>query len=243
MQVDLLTSATDEALVAAVGQGHEPALAEVFRRHSAAVAGLARRLLGDGALAEDVTQDIFLRLWREPTRFDATRGKLRTLLLTQAHGRAVDIVRTHNARQRREMRVGLEPQTPQSGVDSALMALTLAEQVKQALLGIPPDERVPIELAYYGGHTYRQVAVILDLPEGTVKTRIRAGLRRLHEIMNDDHVIDATGPDKTAASRTAASKTTASKTTASKTATSKTTASKTAAAEQFEKKESPWTGS
>ena len=228
MQVDLLTAATDEALMAAIGQGHEPALAEVFRRHSGAVAGLARRLLGDGALAEDVTQDIFLRLWREPTRFDATRGKLRTLLLTQAHGRAVDIVRTHNARQRREERVGLEPQSPQSDVDSALMALTQAEQVKQALQGIPPDERVPIELAYYGGHTYRQVAVILDLPEGTVKTRIRAGLRRLHGIMNDDHVFGATSPDTT---------------TAAKSATSKTTASKTAAAEQFEKKESPWTGS
>ena len=228
MQVDLLTAATDEALMAAIAQGHEPALAEVFRRHSAAVAGLARRLLGDGALAEDVTQDIFLRLWREPTRFDATRGKLRTLLLTQAHGRAVDIVRTHNARQRREERVGHEPQTPQSDVDSALMALTQAEQVKQALLGIPADERVPIELAYYGGHTYRQVAVILNLPEGTVKTRIRAGLRRLHGIMNDDHAFGVTAPDKTAAG---------------KTATPKTTTSNTAAAEQFEKKESPWTGS
>ena len=218
MHVDLLTSATDEALMAAVGQGHEPALAEVFRRHGAAVAGLARRLLGDGALAEDVTQDIFLRLWREPLRFDASRGKLRTLLLTQAHGRAVDIVRTHSSRQRREERVGLEPQAPAPDVDSGLMALTQAEQVKQALQAIPPDERVPIELAYYGGHTYRQVAVILDLPEGTVKTRIRAGLRRLHTMLNEEHLTSA----QNHSTHDQPAPTTAS---------------------NNEKKESPWTGS
>lgn len=192
MAPDLLTTATDAVLVRAIAQGHEPALAEVFRRHAPAVSGLARRLLGEGALAEDVTQDIFVRLWREPDRFDPDRGKLRTLLMTQAHGRAVDIVRSHESRQRREERVGRDLYAPAADVDAELMALTQAEQVKKALDSIPPAERTAIELAYFGGHTYRQVAVILDLPEGTVKARIRTGLRRLHALLtsvgdDDEH--------------------------------------------------------
>lgn len=187
MRIDLAT-ANDTELVSAISDGHEPALAEVFRRHGNAVAGLARRLLGEGSFAEDVTQEVFVKLWKEPGRFDPNRGKLLTLLLTQTHGRAVDLIRANNARQRREDRVAAEPQPPMPDVDAELIAVARSEQVREALNALPPEEKVPIELAYYGGNTYKEVATLLGVPEGTVKTRIRTGLRRLNTVLtNSDH--------------------------------------------------------
>ena len=180
MHMDLLSEADDATLVAAISDRHEPALEEAYRRHAPAVAGLARRLLGEGALAEDLTQEIFLRLWRQPERFDASRGRLRTLLLTQSHGHAVDLIRQQTARSRREERVEREPKQPPPDLDAELIALNEVEHVKSALDALPADERIAIELAFFGGHTYRQVAAILDVPEGTIKSRIRTGLRRLH---------------------------------------------------------------
>ena len=147
MRIDLLSTSDDAGLVAAIAQGHEPALGEVLRRHGPAVSGLARRLLGDGSLAEDLTQEIFVELWRQPDRFDSGRGKLRTLLLTQTHGRAVDMLRALTARKRREEKVGLEPRPTAPDVDAELMALTQAEIVRAAMERIPLDERNAIQLA------------------------------------------------------------------------------------------------
>ena len=93
-----LTDVGDAALVFAVARYEQAALAEVFRRHGGAVHGLARRLLGDDAPAEEVVQEVFLRLWRQPERFDPDRGSLRSFLLAQAHGRAVDLIRSEEAR-------------------------------------------------------------------------------------------------------------------------------------------------
>ena len=188
MDSSTLLTADDGALVAAIADGHEPALAEVYRRHGPAVTGLARRLLADNALAEDVTQEVFDSLWRNAGRFDPARGKLRTMLLTQTHGKSVDVIRSRNARDRREEKA--EVDSPRSGaeVDAELMALTESQQVQQALAQLPPEERTCIELAYFGGNTYRQVAVLLDQPEGTVKGRIRSGLRRLHSLLTDADV-------------------------------------------------------
>ena len=196
MQVDLLSEADDATLVGAIAERHEPALEEVYRRHAPAIAGLARRLLGEGALAEDLTQEIFLRLWRQPERFDANRGKLRTLLLTQAHGHAVDLIRQQTARARREERVEREPRQPPPDLDAELIALTEYEQVRLALEALPTDERLAIELAFYGGHTYRQVATILDVPEGTIKSRIRSGLRRLHQLLTVARESEPANPDR-----------------------------------------------
>ncbi len=95
-----LGSASDPALVVLIGRWHEEALAEVYRRHGSAVYGLARRVVGSNTLAEEVTQDVFVDLWRRPERFDPERGALRTFLLTRAHGRAVDIIRSEAAAQR-----------------------------------------------------------------------------------------------------------------------------------------------
>jgi RNA polymerase sigma-70 factor (ECF subfamily) len=173
--------AGDAALVVAIGRWREDALAEVYRRHGGAVYSLARRVLGDDGRAEEVVQEVFLRLWHQPERFDAGRGSLRSFLLANAHGRAVDLLRSDISRRRREEQDARKTANAGYDIDREVWDLTLAEQVKAALGELPDEEKRAIELAYFGGHTYREVAALLAQPEGTVKSRIRNGLRRLHQ--------------------------------------------------------------
>ena len=101
---DNRTEASDAALVVAIARYHQDALAEVYRRHAGAVFGLARRLLSERTLAEEVVQEVFLRLWNDPERYDPSRGTLRSYLLAQTHGRSVDLLRSEGARRSREER-------------------------------------------------------------------------------------------------------------------------------------------
>ncbi|HEX3622898.1 MAG TPA: sigma-70 family RNA polymerase sigma factor [Acidimicrobiales bacterium] len=177
--MDDLRDASDAALVVAIGRWREDALAEVYRRHAGAAYALARRLLNDNQLAEEILQEVFLRLWNNPERFDSERGSLRAYLLAQTHGRAVDLLRSETARRRREERDAREAPEFGDDIERQVIDLTVSEKVKEVVARLPNDERQAIELAYFGGHTYRQVAVMLESPEGTVKSRIRSGLRRL----------------------------------------------------------------
>jgi RNA polymerase sigma-70 factor (ECF subfamily) len=179
--IDDLREAGDAALVVAIGRWREDALAEVYRRHGGASFALARRLLNDRQLAEEVLQEVFLRLWNSPERFDPERGSLRAYLLAQTHGRAVDLLRSETSRRRREEREARESTGFGDDIEREVIDLTVSEKVKEVVAGLPADERRAIELAYFGGHTYRQVAVMLEAPEGTVKSRIRSGLRRLRK--------------------------------------------------------------
>jgi len=179
---------SDAALVVAVGRYHEPALAEAYRRHGGAVHALAERVTGSGALADEITQDVFLRLWREPERFDASRAGLRTFLLALAHHRAVDLLRSESARAAREDRSARETATDGYDVEHHAWDLAVAEKVRTALDGLPAAERDAIHLAYFEGRTYRQVASVLGQPEGTVKTRIRAGLKRMRAVLARDRI-------------------------------------------------------
>ncbi len=169
----------DAQLVVAVARYGEDALAELYRRHAPAVLSLARRVTGDAGTAEDVVQEVFLRLWNQPDRFDPGRGSLRSYLLAQAHSRAVDIVRSRVARARREERQARAAANAGYDLEREVWDLAVADQVAQALASLPTEERAAIELAYYDGHTYREVATILSQPEGTVKSRIRNGMRRM----------------------------------------------------------------
>jgi RNA polymerase sigma-70 factor (ECF subfamily) len=177
--MDEVREASDAALVVAIGRWREDALAEVYRRHAGAAYALARRLLNDNQLAEEILQEVFLRLWNNPERFDSERGSLRAYMLAQTHGRAVDLLRSETARRRREEREAREAPAFGDDIERQVIDLTVSEKVKEVVGRLPDDERRAIELAYFGGHTYRQVAVMLETPEGTVKSRIRSGLRRL----------------------------------------------------------------
>jgi len=172
-------NASDAALVVSIGRFSQDALAEAYRRHAGAVFGLAKRLLSDHARAEEIVQEVFVRLWNEPTRFDPERGTLRSFLLANAHGRSVDLIRSDVSRRRREEREA--SQTAEAGYDVAheVWDLALASHVRDAMHVLQDGERAAIELAYFGGMTYREVADQLGEAEGTVKSRIRSGLKKL----------------------------------------------------------------
>jgi RNA polymerase sigma-70 factor (ECF subfamily) len=176
---DDLTDCSDAVLVVAISRYRQEALAEAYRRHAGAVFALSRRLLVDATLAEEIVQEVFLRLWNQPDKFDPERGTLRSFLLAQCHGRSIDLLRSETSRRLREERD--VRRTAEAGYDleHEVLDLSVAERVKEALADLPPGEREAIVLAYFGGHTYREVAEMLDQPEGTVKSRIRAGLKRL----------------------------------------------------------------
>jgi RNA polymerase sigma-70 factor (ECF subfamily) len=173
------SDASDAALVVAIGRYRQDALAEAYRRHAGAVFGLAKRLLDDHARAEEIVQEVFLRLWNDPSRFDPDRGTLRSYLLAHAHGRSVDLLRADAARRTREEREAT--MSAEAGYDVAheVWDLALASHVREAMAVLTDGERAAIELAYFGGKTYKEVAEMLGEPEGTVKSRIRSGLRRL----------------------------------------------------------------
>jgi RNA polymerase sigma-70 factor (ECF subfamily) len=174
-----LKDASDASLVMAISRWREDALAEAYRRHAGAAFALARRVLGDKERAEEVLQEVFLRLWHQPDRFDPARGSLRSFLLAQTHGRAVDLLRSETSRRRREEREARQTAESPPDIEREVVDLTVAEVVKDVVAALPDEERRAIELAYFGGHTYREVAVLLEAPEGTVKSRIRSGLRRM----------------------------------------------------------------
>jgi RNA polymerase sigma-70 factor (ECF subfamily) len=180
-----LADASDGTLVVAIGRFHEDALAEVYRRHAGAVFGLARRVLSDPTAAEEIVQEIFLRLWNDPARFEPDRGSLRSFLLAQTHGRAVDLLRSDSSRRNRETREARAAATAGYDIEHEVWDLAVADRVKQAIAVLPDDERQAIELAYFGGHTYREVAAVLGAPEGTVKSRIRVGLKRMRSTLVD----------------------------------------------------------
>ena len=180
-----IDEASDAQLVTSIARYNEVALAEVYRRHGGAVYGLARRVLNNPTEAEDVTQEVFLRLWNQPDRFDPDRGSLRSFLLAQAHGRAVDAIRSSSSRRLREARDAMRTAEGAYDMQHEVWDLAVAEQVAQAMGGLPEEERRAIELAYFGGRTYREVATLLNQPEGTVKSRIRNGMRRMRAVLAD----------------------------------------------------------
>jgi len=185
-----LGEVSDAELVEAILHSDEAALAEAYKRHAHASRALARRLAREPALAEEVVQEVFLRLWRQADRFEPSRGSLRSYLLAHTHGRALDVVRSESARRRREEREAQMQSEPAYDLEREVMERTTATQVRDALATLPDTEREAVELAYFQGHSYREVAQLLGAPEGTVKSRIRSGLSRMRKAMQAANLAD-----------------------------------------------------
>ena len=166
----------DAALVARVADGDRAALERLFDHYAGAVKSVAVRVLRDEGLAEDVVQDTFVQFWKAPERYQPDRGSLRTFLVTLAHRRAVDIVRSEVARTRREQQ---PPDPDHFSVEDEVWSRSLSETVRNALDELAEGEREAIALAYFRGLSYVEVARSLGEPEGTVKSRIRSGMKKL----------------------------------------------------------------
>jgi RNA polymerase sigma-70 factor, ECF subfamily len=187
---DGVRTLSDARLVTGIARLQQGALAEVHRRYGGAVLALAQRLLMSEALAEEVAQDVLVDLWRNPTAFDPERGSLRSYLFAQTHGRSVDLLRSEHARRSREERSARLSRHEVRDVDREAWMLFAGAQARAALESLSDGERVAIELAYFGGFTYRQVAADLGEPEGTIKGRIRTGLARMRATLRAEGIED-----------------------------------------------------
>jgi RNA polymerase sigma factor (sigma-70 family) len=169
--------------------GDEEALREIYREYAPAVLGLAVRVLGNlAAQAEDVMQDVFVRLWEQPAAFDPARGRLRSYLLTMTHSRAVERVRAEDSQRRRLEAASREPVDPVIDPTNVITKLDSSSAVQRVLAELPREQRIAIEMAYYRGLSYRDVAVALAEPEGTVRYRIRAGMQKMRAALQAEEV-------------------------------------------------------
>lgn len=168
-------------LMARVAVGDRSAFADLYDLVAPEVYGLVRRVVRDPAQAEEVTQEIMVVVWQRASSYDAGRASVLTWMLTIAHRRAVDRVRSSEAARRRDERAGrLEPTTVASAGETVEHRLD-REQVARALEALTPIQRSAVQLAYYDGYTHVQIARLLEVPLGTVKTRIRDGMIRLRD--------------------------------------------------------------
>ncbi|HSK35452.1 MAG TPA: sigma-70 family RNA polymerase sigma factor [Actinomycetota bacterium] len=174
-------------MVELVARKDAGALEALYGRYGRAAYSLARRILTEEMLAQDVVQEVFLSLWREAGRFDAGRGTVATYLLSMAHHRAVDVVRREeNLRRWRTSDEGLELEPdPTARVEDQAEASERRAEVWAALKDLPDAQREALLLAYFGGYTQREVAALAGVPLGTVKTRMAAGMRRMKAALRD----------------------------------------------------------
>lgn len=170
----------DGVLLARVARGDAAAFDELFARCSPVVFGMALQVLRDPSQAEEVAQEVLVEVWRTAARFDPSRGTARSWLLTMARRRAIDRVRSAQASADRDARVGAATTVRDYDEVSETVWLRLeAQQVRRCLEGLSELQRQAVELAFYRGHSQREVAEALGAPLGTVKTRLRDGLIRL----------------------------------------------------------------
>jgi RNA polymerase sigma-70 factor (ECF subfamily) len=178
------TPASPEELLGQVAKGSEAAFEQFYDVVSGPVFGMVRQVVRDSAQSEEVTQEVMVELWRTATRYNPDKGSAMTWALTMAHRRAVDRVRSAQARADREHRVGaMSVQRDYDEVSEAVTAKLERAQVRRCLATLTELQRESVLLAYYGGRTYPEVARLLDAPLGTVKTRLRDGLIRLRDCL------------------------------------------------------------
>jgi RNA polymerase sigma-70 factor, ECF subfamily len=173
------------SLLARVARGDQAAFEAVYDALSPAVFGMVRRVVRDASQSEEVTQDVMLEVWRAAAQFEPARGSALAWVMTVAHRRAVDRVRSAQAAAERETRAAALEADPDDVADTALARLE-RERVRRCLGALTPLQREAVTLAYYRGYTYAQVAGLLGVAVGTIKTRMRDGLIRLRDCMGVD---------------------------------------------------------
>lgn len=182
-----LRGLADEELMQLVREGDARAFEVVFDRHGGVAFSLAYRMCGRRALAEDVVQEAFLSLWRSGARYDRARGSVRSWVLSVVHNRAIDALRRGVVREGRtvddESLAERVPAKERTEVEVARREE--AREVRSALGELPRDQRQVIELAYFGGFTHVQIASMLEVPIGTVKSRMRLGLTKMRIVLGD----------------------------------------------------------
>jgi RNA polymerase sigma-70 factor, ECF subfamily len=178
------TPATDEPLAGLLrraGRGDQDSFADLYDALSPLVHGVVLKVVRDPAQSEEVTQEVFVELWRLAARFDETRGSVTSWVATVAHRRAIDRVRSEQSARDRVARQVSNVVRDYDDVSDEVESKFERARVRRALERLTGVQREAVELAYFGGHTYREVAVLLDVAEGTVKTRIRDGMIRLRD--------------------------------------------------------------
>ena len=168
----------DAALIARIGAGDETAMADLYDRYSGIVYGVALRVLGDTTAAEDVLQEVFLQLWRNPGAFDAERGRLAPWLAVIARNRAIDLLR------KRPMEDDIDelPIATSIDLEETSNQKLAVEKVRGAMQALPPEQRQALEMAFFEGLTHTEIASKTGEPLGTVKTRIRSALLALRKV-------------------------------------------------------------
>ena len=180
----------EHVLIERLSSGDETALVDLYERYAGFVYGLAVRTLVDRHAAEDVTQEVFVSLWEHPERIDSGRGTLRGFLGTLTHRRAVEAVRREEAHRRREARVSRDGADVPDVVEAVLRSDT-SGRVRSAVDELPDAQRQALELAYFHGYTFRQVADVLQIPEGTAKSRLRLALARIAKNLGAEMSMEA----------------------------------------------------
>ncbi|MCD2441794.1 sigma-70 family RNA polymerase sigma factor [Agromyces sp. SYSU K20354] len=175
---------TPDELLARVGAGDREAFAALYDVTAPRVFGLVRRLVVDPAQAEEVTQDVYLEIWQTAPRFDPARGSALAWMFTLAHRRAVDRIRAAQAAHDRDLRIGARDlDVPADTVAETVEVRVEHERVHEALADLTQLQRECVALAYYDGLTQREIAERLEVPLGTVKTRLRDGMIRLRSAL------------------------------------------------------------
>jgi RNA polymerase sigma-70 factor, ECF subfamily len=185
-----LRSLADEDVMQLVRRGDARAFEVIYERHSGAAFSLAYRMMGTRSGAEDVTQDAFLSMWRSGARYDRARGSVRTWVLGIVHHRAIDALRRATVHDRRRAGdEGIEERfEARERTDAEAARREEAGAVRGALSSLPADQSQVIELAYFGGFTHTEIADMLDAPVGTIKGRMRLGLKKMRAQLGEGQV-------------------------------------------------------
>jgi len=185
---DAAQADVDRRLVGRMAGGDHLALGELYDRHARLLYSLALRIVGERADAEDVLQDAFSQVWRQAARFEAARGTVVGWLVTVTRSRALDRLRHRRVRPEAGSdvdRAARDLADPAVAIDLQLVTAEQAARVRQALAELPPEQRLPLELAYYDGLSQSEIAAKLSVPLGTIKTRMRQTLRKLRDSLAD----------------------------------------------------------